>query len=277
MTRIIAAIDPLNFSESQIAGFKYFEGLADSDLSIVCLDNLTAEVVPQYGRTEAYAYSDERIIAETRAALEWERKKNIARVKEICGNVHLKAEIREARGFPEYETILDSRFADLLLISNGTSFAVLQDSNPTVFVKEVLAKAECPVLVMPDVLGTIREIVFSYNGTFSSMYAIKQFTQLFPGFSHLPVEVVYVAEKGEPAIPWKDKLKEYLEQHYQHIEYIVLNGEPATEFLALLHRRTDCVVTYGAYGRSAVSRFFHRSDAESVLRTTNIPVFITHP
>jgi hypothetical protein len=29
--------------------------------------------------------------------------------------------------------------------------------------------------------------------------------------------------------------------------------------------------------RSRLSRFFHRSDADNILRTTEIPVFITHP
>lgn len=278
MKKIIAIIDPLNFSESQITGFRYFMKEANSRLSVICLDSLNNESISLYSiMPEAYVFSDERVTAETRASLKWQWDRAMCRLHELCDGNEIKIMVREAGGFPDQEVIQESRFADLLLISNGTSFSIMQDSNPTIFVKEVLARAECPVLVMPDVLTPIKEIIFSYNGTFSSMYAIRQFTQLFPGFSDIPVKVVYVAEKENKDIPWKEKLKEYLEMYYSRIEYMVMNGEPATEFLALLLHRTDCIVTYGAYGRSGISRFFHRSDAESVLRTTNIPVFITHP
>jgi len=141
----------------------------------------------------------------------------------------------------------------------------------------VLAQAQCPVIVLPDQVPHLRELVFSYNGTFSSMYAIRQFTQLFPGYSDMPVNVVYVAENGHSAIPHENMLKDYMDHHYDEVKYTVLTGEPVPEFLALLIHRKDCLVTYGAYGRSTLSRFFHRSNAESILRTTDIPVFITHP
>ncbi|HVI45078.1 MAG TPA: universal stress protein [Chitinophaga sp.] len=278
MKKIIAIIDPLNFSETQIAGFRYFMKEADSKLSVICLDCLNTEQVSMYSLVpEALAFNDERTITETRASLKHQRDHNISRLRELCDSRSINMIVREASSFPDEEVVMESRFADLLLISNGTSFSLMKDSNPTIFIKEVLARAECPVLVMPDTLAPIKEIIFSYNGSFSSMYAIKQFTQGFPGFADMPVKVVYIAEKNNIDIPWKKKLNEYLEMHYDRVEYVVMNGEPATEFLALLLHRTDCIVTYGAYGRSGISRFFHRSDAESVLRTTNIPVFITHP
>jgi len=132
-------------------------------------------------------------------------------------------------------------------------------------------------MVLPDVLSPVKEIIFSYNGTYSSIYTIRQFTLLFPGFSDIPVKVVYVAENNGTEMLFEYELQDYLKTHYEKVDFVVMNGEPATAFLALLIRRNDCIVTYGAFGRSNVSRFFHHSDAENILRTTNIPVFITHP
>ncbi|CAL1518876.1 universal stress protein [Chitinophaga sp. MM2321] len=278
MKKIIAAIDALNFSDDQLEGFKYFAKEANSKLTVVCLDNLNTGVVPMARMfPETYPVRYEQISPEGRVALQWQRNKNIKQLQEICDIDNISIEVREAVSSPVEEVVADSRFVDLLMISNSTSFTALSDGNPPRFVKDVLEEAECPVMVLPDVISPIKEVVFSYNGTFSSMFAIRQFTQLFPNFSDIPVKVVYVAEESQQEIPFEQKLRDYLDMHYETVKFVIVNGEPATEFLAMLIRRNDCIITYGAYGRSSVSRFFHPSDAESVLRTTNIPVFITHP
>jgi hypothetical protein len=277
MKKIIAAIDALNFSEEQVKGFKYIAKETGSSLTVVCLDNIVGELMPVGMFPETYAYNYEQITVESRAALEFRRDANLKQLHEICDNSNVDIKVRETAGTPVEKVVEESRFSDLLLINNSTSFAALSDTNPPRFVKDLLAGAECPVMVLPEVLSPIKEIIFSYNGTFSSMYAIRQFTQLFPGYSDIPVKVVYVAENNRETIPWEPKLREYLDMHYDTVTYAIVKGEPAAEFMALLIHRKDCIVTYGAYGRSGVSRFFHRSDADSILRTVNIPVFITHP
>ncbi|TWF34960.1 universal stress protein family protein [Chitinophaga polysaccharea] len=278
MKKIIAALDVLYFSEEQVETFKYIAKETQSPLTILCLDNIISELMPMGSvDPEGYAYSYEQISAEKKAAMEARRDNNLKWLHTICDSGNTEIELKDTAGIAAIKIIEESRFADLLLINNSTSFATLYDTNPPRFVKDLLADAECPVMVLPDKITPIREIIFSYNGTFSSMYAIKQFTQLFPGYADMPVKVVYVAEKKERSIPWASKLREYLDRHYDAVEYITLEGEPATEFLAMLIHRKDCLITYGAYGRSGVSRFFRRSHADNILRTVNIPVFITHP
>lgn len=278
MKKIIAAIDALHFAPQQVATFKYFAKEAQSPLTVICLDDIVSELTPAgVMYPGGYAYNYEQITAESRAALEFRRDNNLKQLRELYDDGNVEIKVQETAGMPAEKVIEESRFADLLLINNSTSFATLYDTDPPRFVKDLLADAECPVMVLPEVMPTIKQIVFSYNGSYSSMYAIKQFTQLFPGYSDMPVKVVYVAENNNHTIPWEPKLREYMDLHYDTVEYAILNGEPATEFLALLINRNDCIVTYGAYGRSGVSRFFHRSDADNILRTVNIPVFITHP
>ncbi|HEY9258566.1 universal stress protein [Chitinophaga sp.] len=278
MKKIIAAIDAMHFSDHQVAAFKYFAREAKGALTVLCMDNLTTGAIPATSMfPESHTITYEQISVEGRAALQWQRNKNIKELHQICDNDHIGIQTREAVSYPVEEVVATSRFADLLMVSNSTSFAALSDSYPPRFVKDLLVEAVCPVLVLPDVLSPIKEIIFSYNGTYSSIYAIRQFTLLFPGFADMPVKVVYVAENDETAIPFEYQLRNYLETHYDRVEFVMMHGEPATAFLALLIRRKDCIVTYGAFGRSGVSRFFHHSDAENILRTTSIPVFITHP
>jgi nucleotide-binding universal stress UspA family protein len=274
MKKIIAAIDAMHFSEEQIESYVYIAKEAQGKLTVVLLENLVGQTTP-IASVSTFQY--EQMIRESLEELDRLRKENIDRVYRACNAYSDDIHIQEAVGTPVQEVIAASRFADLLLINNNTSFAFLYETNPRQFVKDVLAQAQCPVMVLPDKIAHLRELVFSYNGTFSSMYAIRQFTQLFPGFSDMPVNVVFVAEEGRNTLPHENLLKDYMEHHYDEVKYTVLNGEPVPEFLALLIHRNDCLVTYGAYGRSRLSRFFHRSDADSILRTTDIPVFITHP
>ena len=137
-------------------------------------------------------------------------------------------------GIPVATVVTESRFAALLLINQQTSFAELASSQPPEFVKDTLTEAECPVMIVPENTAPVNEIIFTYNGTHSSMYAIRQFTQLFPSLSDIPAQVVYVIENGNGEIPDKKLLTAYMEQHYRHVSYTVMEGEPAPALLGLL-------------------------------------------
>jgi len=274
MKKIIAAIDAMRFSEDQLDSFLYIAREAGGRLTIVLLEDIAGQQVP-VASTSTFQY--EQIVRESMEERRRLRKEHVDRVYRICGDRSEDIRIYETIGFPVADVIAASRFADLLLINNSTSFAFLYESDPPRFVQDVLADAQCPVMVLPDKVHTLKELIFSYNGTFSSMYAIRQFSQLFPGLSDMPVNVVYITEGGNNELPKEGSVRDYMEHHYDQVKYTILNGEPVPEMLALLMHRQDCMVTYGAYGRSRVSRFFHRSDADSVLRTTDIPIFITHP
>jgi len=278
MKKIVAALDVLHFSEELLQSIQHIAREAEGKLTIVFLENIIADGIPLASAyPEAYAVNYEALISESRSERDRLRKEHLDYLFTICGDGEVEFTLHESIGSPIEKVVEESRFADLLLISNKTSFSTLYQSSPPQFVKDVLARAQCPVMVLPEKRARIKELVFSYNGTFSSMYAIRQLTQLFPDFSDIPVNVVYVAEGNRTVLPHESQLTSYLDHHYEQVRYTVLHGDPATAFLQLLANRKDCLVTYGAFGRSSLSRFFHRSDAENVLRTMNIPVFITHP
>ncbi|SEL39751.1 Universal stress protein family protein [Chitinophaga rupis] len=278
MKKIIAAINALHFTEEELQSYEYIAKELNGRVTVVFLENLTVqELQLANAYTDMYTMDYARMAAETREQMDIILKENLQKFNRICAENNLDFKLHEAKGLPVEEVITESRFADLLLINANTSFSMLRNSNPPAFVKDVLAHAQCPVMVLPEMLHPIKELVFSYNGSFSSMYAIRQLTQLFSGFSDARVNVVYVAEGDNKVMPHGKLVRDYLEEHYEDVKFTVLNGDPGAEFLALLLHRNDCLVTYGAYGRSRLSRFFHHSDAETVLRTINIPVFITHP
>ena len=277
MKKIIAAVDALNFTEEELLSYRYLADKARGHLTVLFLENIAGESILQAAGSGTAFLNYDELYAESVKAREQKAKENRERLASFYRDNSMDVTVRDFPGVPVPEVIKEARFADLLLIRNTTSFSVFPDTNPPRFVRELLVDAECPVMVVPETFHHIHEIIFTYNGTASSMFAIRQFTQLFDGFSELPVKVVYVTENEEKKMPSRKLLVDYLASHYEDVQYQSLDGTPSAELLAITLTKTHSVITFGAYGRSKASRFFHRSDSESILRTANIPLFITHP
>lgn len=217
--------------------------------------------------------------------------------KEIPGNVVIKQQLEEyIRLFEKMcavkgvrcqvlcnnaqfaiETMLEeSRFADLLIMPATMSFEKKEEEAPTGFVKEVLAAAECPVLVAPQRLEKIDEIVFAYDGSRSAVFAIKQFTYLFPELSDKKAIVLQVNKDEGMSVTEKEKIGKWLRMHYSSIGFQVLHGKPADELNAYLLGKQNTIVVMGAFGRGWLSGLFKPATAGILLKTVNLPFFITH-
>lgn len=122
----------------------------------------------------------------------------------------------------------------------------------------------------------INEVFFTSNGSYSSMYAIRQFTYLFPHFWDKKVTVLYVTENEDEAAKHKRNIKEYFQHHYTNVEFKILMGSPSAAILSHPSKQKDCMVTFGAYGRNRFSQFFKKNKADKILKISDIPVFITH-
>jgi hypothetical protein len=163
---------------------------------------------------------------------------------------------------PDKNVIAESRYADMLLIDVRTDI-----------VKDVLYDAECPVVIMPAGFDGIEQVVFTWDGEAASVYAIKQFTYLFPQLKDQQVIVISV---NEPAPEERYKLKEWLHIHYKNVNFVSTQGNVRLELTELLLQRSRAFIVMGAYGRSAFSNFFSPSHATSVLKMVSQPVFIAH-
>lgn len=273
--KILLALDATTFSKEQLDFPSYIARLANAEITALFLENMVQVYVPfsKYGHLAGYQLSDEESIAVKKEIID----KNIEAYTQACTEMQLSGSLLRARGIPVDETIEASRFADLLLISPGLSFDMGYEEAPTKFAEDVLSAAQCPVLVMLNKMQEIKEVFFAYNGGFSSVYAIRQFTHLFPSFRNKKVTVLFVSENDNEGIAHKRYIKEYLQHHYEHVEFKLLIGSPSAAILSHLSKQKDCMVTFGAYGRSKFSQFFKKSKAKNILKTLDMPVFITHP
>ncbi len=273
--KIQLVLDAANFSKDQLNFPAYIARLTNAEVTALFLENMVQVQVPfsKDGHLAGYQFSDEKS-NEIKKEISNE---NIEEYKEACIEKRLSGNFIRARGIPEDETIEASRFADLLLMSDDLSFGISYEEEPTKFAEEVLTHAQCAVMVMPKNMQEINEVFFTSNGSFSSMYAIRQFTYLFPNFRDKKITLLYVTENEDEATKHKRYIKEYLQHHYTNVEFKILMGKPSAAILSHLSKQRDCMVTFGAYGRSKFSRFFKKSKAENILKTLDMPVFITHP
>jgi len=116
-----------------------------------------------------------------------------------------------------------------------------------------------------------------YDGSPSSAYAIKLFSYIFPNLDDLQTTVISVNDKSSNHLKEGHNLKDLIHAHFKNVDYQVLNGNVEEEMLSYLKANgSNSIVVMGAYGRSALSRLFHQSISNRVIRDLNLPVFITH-
>ena len=200
----------------------------------------------------------------------------VQRFREACISREVAAIVHRDRGVPISDILLESRFSDLIIVDPETSFRKVDKEFPGSFIRDVLLAAECPVVVSPYQFEGLDEVIFAYNGTRSSVFAIKQFTYLFPEFKRKRAVVVDVRKGEETAIEEQYKMKEWLSAHYLEVDFVLLKGDPSDELLGYLLERKNAIVVLGAYGRGILSRFLKPSHASLLLRTINLPIFIAH-
>src|SRR5579863_3906339 len=203
MRKILFAVDALNVHTNSLDLATFISNLTKSKLTGIFLENVLEEEVV----TEGYHSSEEKLSANQREAI---TDQNIQLFKEACENRGVCPCISRDRGIPASELIEETRFADLLIIEPSLSFRKKIQGSPTTFVKTILSQASCPVIVSPESFDGIDEIVFAYDGSDSSILAIKQFTYLFPEFNNRKINLLEVNKDNEFIIKNKHKIADWL-------------------------------------------------------------------
>ncbi|HZK64677.1 MAG TPA: universal stress protein [Puia sp.] len=277
MGKIVLAVDALEPKQNAFDFACYLGYLTKSKITAVFLENLLDEVRPVqkdlHGR--AVMFWDREDAAENnarRARIE----QNIATFKDQCLDSGICFNVHRDRGLPAPDLIKESRFADIMVIDAGTSFNKRFQDSPTGFVRDILRKAECPVIIAPERFEELNEIIFAYNGSASAVFAIKQFTYLFSQLQDKRITILQVNDTGEWQDPDKHRFNEWLKDHYTNLHFEAIKGKTDEGLFDLLFNRKNMFLVMGAYGRNALSRFFIGSHADPLIKSITQPIFIAH-
>jgi hypothetical protein len=278
MEKILFAVNAINPSRKVIEFACYLGRLTRSKVTAVLLENLVAE--EELAASESRGISLMKIEPDQNSD-EYKTKieminRNINLIREACTNGEVSCNVHRDRGVPARELLNETRFADVLVLDGETSFNKYYEETPTGFVKNILENAECPAIMAPDQFDGIDEIVFAYNGSSSSVFAIKQFTYLFPQLRDNKITITRMSETGEWQDKDKYKFKEWLKNHYADLHFEGIKGNSDGKLFDYLFRKKKMFLVMGAYGRNALSQFFKRSHADLLIRTVTQPIFIAH-
>lgn len=278
MKRILLAIDATKPDTQAIDFACYIGRLTRSVVTGFFLENFAADEAPVVNTVQGTRYLDWSI-DETDPAFKQKKAlidKNIDSFKDCCERKSVRSTCRLAEGLPAAEIIAESRYADLIILDAATSFNKIYEGRPTEFVKNVLKDAECPVIIAPGSFEGIDEIVFTYDGSRSAAFAIKQFTLLLPELNDKTAIVLHIDKDQEWSGPEKDKFLDWMKTHYSFIGFKVLTGNTEDRLFDYFFKRKNVFIVMGAYGRGNLSRFFRRSQADMLINIMTQPIFISH-
>ncbi len=277
MEKILLAIDSDNVNMNSLDFACYLARLTKSKITGVFLDDQVLAEKPEMKALHGMPYVE--TVVQSSLPDYKERKKriqtNIVLFESACENRSVRCEMHRHKGAAIRELIEETRYADLLVIS-ATSFSETFDGTPTKFVRDILETAKCPVVISPESHCEVGEIVFTYDGSMSAIFALRQFTYLFPEYKNKKATVVEVNKRGSAPPHEKQRIIEWLNAHYADVTFINLEGKPRDEIIGYLLSKKNLFVVMGSYGRGMLSNFFRTSTAQLVMKTLSLPIFIAH-
>ncbi|MCD2422136.1 hypothetical protein LQ567_05135 [Niabella pedocola] len=200
---------------------------------------------------------------------------DIRHFREVCAKERISGRVSCLKGDPLREAVSASRFADLMVVDAAAS----PDADGTAylgpFVWALLQAAACPLVIVSGPASEIDEIVLTYDGSASALFAFRRFARLFPCFEHKPV--IVVAAERFPDCRHERLIEEELKAYYAKMHFEVLY---ATDFdkglFEFYQRKKNCFIVMGASGRTDLSRLVPGSAMHLNGAAIEHPVFISH-
>jgi hypothetical protein len=204
-------------------------------------------------------------------------EKNMTRFAELCQRNNITYRVHK-----DYDNIAlpelkkETRFADLLILSSEKFFDSFSFNDPNPSLKDMLHATECAVVVVPEKFNFPDRTILAYDGSASSVYAIKQFAYLFPEMCGNETLLVYINEKDGTQLPDQQIIEELATQHFKNLEILSLQINARKYFNTWLIENKNALLVGGSFGRSPISELFHKSFVAEIISEHKFPVFIAH-
>lgn len=274
MKKILLAFDGAHFSEGALLFAKKL-----NDKSPILL---TGAFLPQVDYANLWSYSGGAMAGASYIPLVEDAdaeavRRNIKRFESFCHKNTIKFRIhKDYFNFTIPELKRESRLADLLIISSEVFYEQAGTNEPNDYLKQALHDVECPVIIIPEKCDFPQSNILSYDGSESSVNAIKQFTYLFPELTGHSTMVVYAKKKNENEFPEEQNIKELLSLHYPQLTWLKFEADPKKYFATWVSEKKSAILVSGAFGRSGFSMMFKKSFITDVISDHRVPVFIAH-
>ncbi len=190
-------------------------------------------------------------------------------LKDICSRNNTTLSIENDQHITLGKLIELSAFSDLILMDateNINEYHVI----------DLLAKSRCPVYLVSRETVSVENIILAYDGSYSSIHAIRQFSRLFPQMRHLATTLVHIASDENEDFPREKNIKTWLPDNFNDVQFKIIRGEVKESLVNYVRSVANPLVVMGSFGRSSMSRLFHKSIANAVIADGRSALFITH-
>ena len=203
-------------------------------------------------------------------------QKNIEHFQRFCDKNEIPYTVhKDFFDFALPELKKETRFADLLILSSETFYHHISGENAADYIKEALHVSECPVIAVPEKYQFPERILIAYDGSDSSVYAIKQFAYLLPELTHLETLVFCMKHEEAENLPAETNIQELLALHFKKFNLVKLHMPNKKQLSEWLDNKNAILVS-GSLGRSFISQLFKDSFISRVIEEHKYPVFIAH-
>jgi len=202
--------------------------------------------------------------------------KNIQVFEQACIAEGLEYRVHKDTDMMAISSLIEeTRFADVLLVSSDLFYENVQKEQPNFYLEEVLKKAECPVMLVPEDYKEPVQNFLTYDGSESSVFAIKQFAYIFPELAvNESILLSAVGQKEE--LPEYSMISELVSRHYPSLKILSLPVVNRNDFSGWMKNQQPGYVIMGAFSRSLFSQLFRKSLANRVIHEIKMPIFISH-
>lgn len=169
----------------------------------------------------------------------------------------------------------ETRFADMMIIGSEKFFKNEIVYGSDQYLKDMAHNTECPVMIVPEKFTFPSRIILAYDGSASSVYAIKQFASLFPELCNRKTILLYSGDQKHD-IPDDVLIEELVARHFSDLTITKLTPLNNNDINNWFEEHKESIVVSGAFGRSGISEVFHKSFIMDLIRRHQTPVFIAH-
>jgi hypothetical protein len=277
MEKILAAFDGLQYSNSTKEYAIYLAKQTATHLVGVFMDDLTYTSYKIYELVTKQGVSEEKL-NQYRLKDKAIRDKAAHDFSTACQEAGIEYVVHHDRNIAIQDLKHESIYADLLIIDAKETLTHYPEKQPTRFIRDLLADAQCPVLLVPQKFKPVEKIILLFDGEPSSVHAIKMFSYLLPQLTQLETEVISVNPVNTTLnMPDNKLMKEFMKRHYPKAKYKVMKGLAEEEIVKYLKlQQGHVMVVLGAYRRGTISRLFRESMADTLMQKVKLPLFIAH-
>lgn len=202
--------------------------------------------------------------------------KNISLFTDACTKAGIEYRIHKDTDMMALNSLIEeTRFADALLVSSDLFYANVSSDQPNFYLEEVLKKSEYPVMLVPENYTDPGQVILTYDGNDSSVFAIKQFAYVFEEVAKKETILLSILNQ-EDDIPDYSLISELLSRHYPNLKIQTLHLKHKKDFIKWMEGKPNSFIVMGAFSRSILSQFFKKSFASEVIHEIKMPVFISH-